>query len=48
MGMLEFDLYQSGTSQNVKDGGEELFHAGKSVREITDKKPRKKRIYKCQ
>lgn len=37
MGIWGFKLYQNDTSLDVKDEFEELFNAGKSVQEITDK-----------
>lgn len=37
MGMWGFELYQNDTSLDVKDEFEELFNAGKTVQDITDK-----------
>lgn len=37
MGIWGFELYQNDTSLDVKDEFEELFNAGKTVQEITDK-----------
>ena len=37
MGIWGFELYQNDTSLDVKDEFEELFHAGKTTQEITDK-----------
>ena len=37
MGMWGFELYQNDTALDVKDEFEELFNAGKTAQEITDK-----------
>ena len=37
MGMWGFELYQNDTALDVKGDFEELYNAGKTAREITDK-----------